>query len=83
MIEWLIEVVAVAWMGAMLLILLKVLDDAGAPPDDGRDRDPPLPVCRQLDVGRRPIAGSIDSAPDIRSTTRAHRGNARQPPGQF
>lgn len=56
MIEWLMELVAVAWVCAMLIMLLKVLDDPGTVPSDG---------------------GSIAPAHDIRSTTRAHRGNAR------
>jgi hypothetical protein len=79
MIEWLMQVVAVAWMGTLLVTLLKVLDDdAGDLPTVGRDRDSPPPVCRRLDVGRRSIGGSIGSARDIRSKPRAHRGNARK-----
>ena len=66
MIEWVVQVVAVAWIGAMLITLLTLLDDAGTPPADGRDRDPPWPVRRQLDAGR-----------NIRSSARAHRGTAR------
>ena len=65
MIEWVVQVVAVAWIGAMLITLLTLLDDAGTPPADGRDRDPPWPVRRQLNTGRN------------RSRARAHRGNAR------
>lgn len=65
MIEWVVQVVAVAWIGAMLITMLKLLDDAGTPAT-GCDRDLPWPVRRQLDAGR-----------DIRSRTRAHRGNAR------
>jgi hypothetical protein len=78
MIEWLMQVVAVAWMGAMLIMLLKVLDDGTAPRADGDDEDPLPPVCRKLDVGRRPIRGPIDSGRHIRPGTRAHRGNARE-----
>jgi hypothetical protein len=44
LIEWLIQVVAVAWMGAMFVTLLKVVDDAGALPADGRDRDLLRPI---------------------------------------
>lgn len=77
MIEWLMQVVAVAWMGAMLIMLLEVLESGGALPADGRDRDPPRPVGQRHAVGHGPIRGSIDSVP-MRSRVRAHRGNARE-----
>jgi hypothetical protein len=81
MIEWLMQVVAVAWMGATLIMLLEVLDDEGAPPADERDRDPPRAVCRRQDVGRRPLRGSTGSARDIRRKPRTHRGNAQASSG--
>ena len=73
MIGWLMQVVAVAWLGAIVIMLLKVLDDDRALPADGHDRDPPRPVGHHT-----PIRGSIDSASQIRFRTRAHRGNARE-----
>ena len=66
MIEWLMQVVAVAWIGATLISLLKLLDGVGTAPATGRDQDPPWPVRRRLGADRT-----------IRSRARAHRGNAR------
>ena len=78
MIGWLMQVVAVAWLGAIVIMLLKVLDDDRALPADGHDRDPPRPVGHRHNVRHTPVHGSIDSASQIRFRTRAHRGNARE-----
>jgi hypothetical protein len=78
MIEWLMQVVAVAWMGAMLIMLLKVQDDSGGSPGRGREPDFPRPGRRPLDVGRSPFRGSLVPARAMRPMPRAHRGNARE-----
>src|SRR4051794_17953002 len=78
MIEWLMQVVAVAWMGAMLITLSKVLNHNRALPPDGDERDPPRPVGHRHDVGHIPIRESLDAAVQIRFRTHAHRGNARE-----
>jgi len=78
MIGWLMQVVSVAWLGAMLVMMLKVCEPA-ALPDDGRRHDPVRPVRREPGVGRA-TSGPIRSASTrrLRPKPRAHRGNARR-----
>ena len=64
MIEWLMQVVAVAWLGAMVVVMVKVCEPA-ALPDDRRGRDPEQSVRR------------LDSRRGLRPITHAHRGNTR------
>lgn len=69
MIEWLMQVVGVAWLGAMVVMMAKACEAAG-PPDDGR--------TRRGRATALPFRGSTDSRRSLRPTPRAQRGNARE-----
>lgn len=64
MIEWLMQVIAVAWLGAMVVMMVKVCEPAALP--DGRGRRDSGQPARRADAGR-----------GLRPRTYAHRGNTR------
>ena len=65
MIEWLMQVVALAWLGAMVVIMVKVCEPAALP--DGRRKQSPEQSLRRTDSGRV-----------LRPRMHAHRGNTRR-----
>jgi hypothetical protein len=79
MIEWLIQVVAVAWLGAVVVMMVKVCEPAALP--DGRRRRDPDQAVRLTDSRRslppRPHAHrgntrDLQAAPGHRRRSRAH-----------